>query len=66
MDTFHTEYRALSAEESKAVIDIKEKASELEALLAVIATPNTDMRCLSIARTNLEQTVMWAVKSITK
>lgn len=64
IDPFHSEYRQLTEEELAAMASIKNAATELWALID-IATPNADKRMLSLAKTNLEQSIMWAVKAIT-
>lgn len=61
MSIFRKAYRELSDEEKQLVLDIKTKAEELEALLSK-CQPG---RYLSLALTNLEQSVMWVVKHIT-
>lgn len=59
-DVFRSGYRALSGEEIELMNSIKAKASELHALMEL--KPGREM---SVAKTNLEQSVMWAVKGIT-
>lgn len=62
MSTFRKEYRQLSAEEKALVEAIKSKAEELEALFV---QAHGQPREMALARTNLEQSVMWATKGIT-
>jgi hypothetical protein len=71
-DPFHAEYRELSFDEKQLVRDIKETAAELYGLFSnaalvqglIIRADNP--RELSLAKTKLEEAVMWAVKGITK
>jgi hypothetical protein len=58
---FRPRYRALSEEEKILHDQIKDKATELEALFAQ-AKPG---RYNSLAITSLEQAIMWIVKEIT-
>ena len=44
------------------VDDIKSKAAEL---IDLIDSVNRDERCAAIAKTNIEQGAMWAVKAMT-
>lgn len=44
---------------------IKEKAEELETLYTEASDPDIG-REIALAKTNLEQSVMWAVKGVTK
>ncbi len=67
--TFET--RKIKDEDFVLVESIKEKASELEDLFRDSRPKNetigSDMlRCLGMARGNLEQAVMWAVKGISR
>jgi hypothetical protein len=65
-DTFRKEYKPLSDEQKQDIEVIKEKADELLSTLNHIALGySIDVRMLSLAKTNLEQAVMWAIKSIT-
>lgn len=58
---FRPTYRALSDEEKQLHDDIKSKAVELEALFEKVGTG----RYQSLAMTELELSVMWAVKQLT-
>ena len=58
---FRPTYRALSDTEKALHNSIKAKATELETLFEML----TPSRELSLGMTNLEQAVMWAVKSLT-
>lgn len=73
MDPFRKQYRELSQEEKARVDAIKEKAGELHALLdhefprssAGITMPGLGAREMALARTKLEECVMWATKAVT-
>jgi hypothetical protein len=58
---FRPQYRQLSEQEKAILDDIKTKAAELET--ALFQAPAS--RELSLALTNLEVAVMWAVKAVT-
>ena len=62
-DVFVRNYTALNDTQKLDVNQIKMKADEL--LTAMLDAPYADKRCMAIARTNLEQAVMWAVKGVT-
>jgi len=68
MDTFRKEYTELSEEQKASMNAVKDKAQELLDLLNQ-AAPSDERseksRCVNIARTHLETTIMWAVKGIT-
>lgn len=65
MSRFRSEYRALRSEEVSIIASIKMQAEDLD-----IAIQNTSMygtpdpRCIALARTKLEEAVMWAVKGV--
>jgi hypothetical protein len=61
MSVMRKVYRELSAEEKALVELIKDKAEELHGILGG-APPSRE---IALAKTNLEQAVMWAVKAIT-
>ncbi len=67
-DTFRKEYKPLTDEQKAQMESIK---SEAEVLLAkmnevVPADERSERsRCMAIARTNLEQAIMWAIKGVT-
>ena len=61
-DIFRVAYRELSTEEKDLCATIKEKASELLSLMEKTA----DGRYRALARTSLEQAVMWSIKGITQ
>lgn len=78
LDVFHPVYRELSDEEKDLMAQVKSKASELYELFVKVQFPDGDMtpssapkstnngREVSLAKTKLEEAVMWAVKGITK
>ena len=60
---FRTVYRKLSSEEQVQLAGLKVKAEELAQLIERSRPVPT--RYTSLALTNLEQAVMWAVKEVT-
>jgi hypothetical protein len=58
-DIFRKVYRALSDENSKHIVLMKEKAEELFSLFDKV-----NSREMAVAKTNLEQTMMWATKAV--
>lgn len=74
-DTFRKEYKPMSEAQKAHVEAVKVKADELLELFNTavgdpMATVSSDPsknggRELALARTNLEQAIMWAVKGIT-
>lgn len=58
---FNQEYRQLTDEEKEKVKAIKDKADELYELFVGV----TDGRMQALAKTKLEECIMWAVKGIT-
>lgn len=65
------EYRVLNDEEKAQMQALKDKGLEFIELLHAIgrtgpSNPTYGSRELSLAATNMEQAVMWAVKHITK
>ena len=64
-ETFRREYRPLTDAEKKALEDLKVKAEELEELFNLYNTPDM-AREMALAKTKLEESIMWAVKAITK
>lgn len=65
MDTFRKKYRPLTEEQKEMVLKIKSKAEELEKLFDDANISDME-REFSLAKYNLEQSVMWAVKGVTK
>lgn len=57
-DIFRKEYRPLSEDEKEFILEIKTRAVALEMLF-------NNSRYGALARTNLEQSVMWAIKGVT-
>ena len=67
-DTFRKTYTKLSDEQVEQMGSLKEKAEELEALfnsVSPVGERSESARCMAIARTNLETSIMYAVKSAT-
>ena len=60
-DVMRRQYREPTADEQKQMQTVKHQADELHAYLGMIGTS----RELSLAKTKLEECVMWAVKHIT-
>jgi len=61
-DVFKKTYRTLTLSEATLCEDIKEQAQELYNLF----DQSIANREMALAKTNLEQSVMWAIKAITK
>jgi len=67
-DTFRKDYAPLSDEQKSQMASIKEEAQVLLNKLneAVPVEERSERsRCMAIARTNLEQAIMWAIKGVT-
>lgn len=64
MSVFRSTYRTLSGTERAHVARIKQLAEELYQELSFPGTA-APSREFALAKTNLEQAVMWAVKAIT-
>ena len=65
-DTFRKEYKVIDGETKDNVYVMKSIAEHLEKEFDLMELKSTtDKRQLALARTNLEQAIMWAVKSIT-
>lgn len=65
-DTFRKEYKPLSQETKDNILMIKVRAEELLKELDLVGVNQSiDARCMSLAKTNLEQCVMWAIKAVT-
>lgn len=62
-DTFRKEYKQLSETTKAFIVDIKDTAEELHSLFN--SDLCADKRMAALAKTNLEQAVMWTIKSIT-
>lgn len=69
MDVFHKDQSVpLTDEQKAAVLEIKESAEALYNILrkyGAIGERSDKARCINLAATNLEQSVMWAVKGVT-
>lgn len=65
-DTFRKEYKQLSGEIKDTMFVFKSIAENLEREFDLVEIDiDVDKRCLALARTNLEQSIMWAIKAIT-
>lgn len=65
-DVFRKEYKQLSDETKLIIAHIKDKAEELLASFEAGGVQQSiDGRAMALAKTNLEQAVMWAIKAIT-
>ena len=65
-DTFRKEFKELDINVGLYMREIKEGAEMLEGILKrADVVCNHDKRCMSLAYTNLEQAIMWAIKSVT-
>ena len=68
MDTFRKEYREVTEEDKNRILDCKSYAERI-LLFYDLCIPKEERsersRCMNLARTNLEQSVMWAVKALT-
>lgn len=63
MSTFRPEYKELTQEAKERIVTIKDKAQELlDFILDDNGTTQAGSRELSLAKTKLEEAVMWAVK----
>jgi len=60
-NTFRTKYRELSPAEKQALEDLKTAAEVLESHIDA----SGQSRFASLAKTKLEESVMWAVKGVT-
>lgn len=74
-DVFHAKYRELSDEEKLLMERIKIKVAELYDLMdsvirnegtATTVGPSINGREVALAKTKLEESVMWTVKGLTK
>lgn len=63
-DTFRKDYKPLTDEQKDQMKSIKNQAEILEAMINEDTTQNNG-REMAVAKTNLEQAIMWAVKGIT-
>lgn len=63
-DKFRKEYKQLTDSQKESMLKIKNKAEELDLLFDEINDP-TMGREIALAKTKLEESIMWAVKGIT-
>ncbi len=63
-DVFRKEYKQLSDEQKSLINNIKAQAQSLHASFEDCMFEH-DKRMMALAKTNLEQAVMWAIKAIT-
>lgn len=64
-DVFHSKYRELNDAEKLKMEEIKLRAVEIYKIFEALATPDNG-REYAIAKTKLEESVMWAIKGLTK
>lgn len=64
-DTFRKEYTPLTEDQKARMLAIKEKAEELEKLYNDAMWQGFDIRLIKLAHTNLETSVLYAVKAVT-
>jgi hypothetical protein len=66
-NVFRPVYRELSDEEKKQMEEIKNKAQGLYVLIEnlIHENPSPKARYVALAKTNLEEAVMWSVKALT-
>lgn len=58
-DRFRKQYKALDADNSDLIVEMKERAEDLCKLFELVQS-----REMSLAITNLEQAMMWATKAV--
>lgn len=64
-DVFRPQYRELTDQEKQDIARIKVTAQATYDAIETAQSAGADPRACSLAKTNLEQSVMWAVKGIT-
>lgn len=67
-DVFRQRYSKITQEDLFLLREMKEKAQDLYDLIERAKTKEMDRgrnRCLAVAQTNLEQSIMWATKGVT-
>ncbi len=64
VDMFRMEYRELNDKEKLVIADAKGKACGLYATFEM-EVEGADPRCQALAKTKLEEAIMWYVKSVT-
>lgn len=62
---FRPNYRELSPEEKARLDAIKDAATKLDEHYTALLDAGAGYRHVALAKTNLEQSVMWAVKAAT-
>lgn len=65
MSVFRKEYKPLSQDQKDLIDSIKDKADELMIRYVTDSGISIDPRYMALAKTELENSVMWAVKAIT-
>ena len=65
INIFRQEYKELDSRTKQHVLDVKDKANELFHLFPKNGEKGVN-REISLAITKLEETVMWAIKGMTK
>ena len=63
-DTFRKNYGILTQEQKDQVLAVKNKAEELFFLIGKAEDRSEKSRCLALAKTKLEESIMWAVKGL--
>jgi hypothetical protein len=64
-DIFRKEHKLLSDDQKAQIENIKNAAEVLYGCMESANFVNPNPRMMALAKTNLEQAVMWAVKAIT-
>lgn len=66
MDTFRIEYQELSEEQKANIKNVKIVAAQMLGTFEYVPADERSerSRCMALARTKLEEAVMWAVKGI--
>ena len=59
------QYRVLSEAEKARVSDLKDCGEQMLGSIDDASTEGADPRALALARTKVEEAVMWAVKAVT-
>lgn len=67
-NVFRPVYKELSVDQKELINEIKDKAQELYSLMesAIQENPSPRGRYIALGKTALEESVMWAVKGLTK
>lgn len=65
-DTVRQQYRELSENERVDMAAVKEKGADMLRTIETIESRAGPSRATSIAKTKIEEAVMWAVKHITR